>query len=249
MNNPSHPSPLPDDMVSFLIERSPTGVLETVITCANDGDPRGKVLLANGFARAVAESPKLEASFFDQLLGSQPLPHAASTIDTYLSSLLPTQLASFFSSQKAAEKKHPARQALYGAAIPSNNGLLFLEALEVFMKHGTQADFLEVFVRRGANDIVRAVAQGNKPFLTLLAPALQKAPTSFFVSIIELAKKSPEVIDLVVRTCAVPITTFENKQVLRHASPAIYDLVTAMAARATRPQPRPGVGPGYRVKR
>ena len=243
MNSPTLPRAARDeDLVSFLIERSPYGVLEAVISCALDDDPRGKQLLANGFASTVAHSPKLEQQFFDRLLVSQPLPYASSTIDAYLTGLLPAQLSTFFSAQTVAEKKHPARQALYGAAIPSKNGRVFLDVLAVFMRHGTQAAFLEMFIKRGANDLVRAVAQGNKAFLTLMAPAIQKAPTSLFVSILELAEKSPDVIDLVVNTCAVPVTVFEDPRVLRHASLNLNGLVSAMAARATRQPEREVAG-------
>jgi hypothetical protein len=220
-------------LVSFLLEKSPDAMLDAVLACARDGDPRWTLVFEAGLARLIAHSQQLQERFFRGLVGKEPATCGAPIVDAYLGTLTRDQLSTFLNPAKMKLKAHPVRQVLRGAADTTGSFEVYCSVLEVFIRRGLDGVLLADVVDRAEADFAVACVQCNRKFLQLVVPKLPGIPDSLLIAVVR-KRNSERGIKYLVDNCAVPIDRLTDPKVICHASPPTWNFIIAVEGRANR---------------
>ena len=219
-------------IISFLLDRAPGGLVEAIISSAATDDPRWQSIVNGEFSLRVLASPKLQQDFFGCLLGKKPPKQGAPIIDAYLCGLGSRGRSEFFDAKRVRSKAHPVRMAIHGASFQTDSGRAYLGALSVFVQHCVKKGLLGSVLERSREDFARACLQGNRDFLALVMPELAPVPEALLVAVVE--RQSPNTtsaVNLLSSEFAVPMSQFASPGVLSRAHRETANFIIAMHAR------------------
>ncbi len=220
----------PRTVVSLFLDKSPDAVLDTVLACARDGDPRWKFVFGIDLVRLIASTAERQQRFFDGLLDDRPAQHGAPILNAYLGALTPAQRSALLSPAAAKAKAHPARKALRGAATKTTGFKVYCSALEVFIRHGRTHGLLDDIVHRERVYFGKACLQGNRGFLDLVVPNLPAISDKLLIEVVEW-ENSERAVFLLHKEFGVPISQFVKPNVLGHAIEKTSEFIISMDAR------------------
>lgn len=225
---------------SYLVNCSPNGCLDVVLSCANDGADHWRPLFKGGFADQIAENPRLKTRFFKCLCIDDIQPYAHEILRVFLATLSPNNSQVFFSSSSLADKTHPANHVFSRAAYPTPTGRLALDVLQILIEAGIKGDLLKDLTLRRHLDVKAACGYGNEGFLALLLKDLLPIPSKLLVHLVSNAKHGPRVVAKLIQDGIVPLNAFCEPEVMNHADESVRSLIWALDARAGRGSDRAG---------
>lgn len=225
---------------SYLVNCSPNGCLDVVLSCANDGEDHWRPLFKDGFADHIAENPRLKTRFFKCLCIDDIQPHAHKILRAFLATISRKNSQCFLSSSSLADKTHPANHVFSRAAYPTPTGRLAMDLLQILIEAGLKGDLLKELALRRHLDVKAACGHGNQGFLGLLFKDLLPIPRKLLVHIVSNAKHGPSVVAKLIEEGIVSLDAFCEPEVMNHADESVRSLIWALEARAGRGSNRSG---------
>lgn len=219
---------------SYLLNCSPTGCLDVVLSCAKDGENHWRQLFKDGFADQVAEDPRLKTRFFRHLCVDEIQPHGHEILSAFLATISRNNSQRLLSSSSLADKTHPANHVFSRAAYPTPNGRLALDLFRIFVDAGLQGDLLEELALRRHLDVKAACGHGNQEFLALLFKKLLPPPSKLLICIVSNAKHGRSLVAKLTQDGIVPLEAFSEPAVMTHADENVLSLLWALEGRAGR---------------
>jgi len=243
----THPLPVNDvvhapeqDLARLIVEKSPRGALDVVLSCLSDSRQGWRLLFEQGLSTAIATDPALRRSLFERILGEVAYPYAAEVVEAFLSGLSAKNLAEVWDIDALKDKKHPANVCCCAASFPTPLGAHFLEIFLLFRKHGLGKPQLDIVASKCLRELERACSLHSVRFLNAVLPHLDSLPAKLVTGIVTRPKDAAGVIAMLVQECGVPVAEFSSEAVLRHASHEVRSFVVALEGRSrTRPTQAP----------
>jgi len=219
---------------SYLLNCSPTGCLDVVLSCAKDGENHWRQLFKDGFADQITENPRLKTRFFKHLCVDEIQPHGHEILRAFLATISGNNSQGLFSSSSLADKTHPANHVFSRAVYPTSNGSLALDLFKIMIEAGLQGDLLEELALRRHLDVKVACGYGNQEFLALLFKELHPVPEKLLVHLVSHTKQGSSLVAKLIQDGIVSLEAFSNPAVMSYADESVLSLLWALEGRAGR---------------